>query len=135
MKSLRFGAVLVGSALLFGGNVFAGPASSKKTIHLPEAVVIDGKKLAPGEYKVEWSEPGPNVRVTILQGKTTIATVQARLLSLNVVQIGNSYSTSTASDGSKSLTQIYFAGTKSALDLGAASAAAGAQSAESGRPN
>jgi len=135
MKSLRLAAVLVGGALLFSGSVFAGPATNKKTIHIPEAVLVDGKKLAPGDYKIEWSDSGPNVQVTILQGKTTIATVPGRLVSLNVVQIGTSYSTATTADGSKSLVQISFAGTKSELDLGAASAAAPAQSADSTRPN
>jgi hypothetical protein len=134
MKSLRFAAVLLGGAVLFSGSVFAGPASNKKTLHLEESVVIDGKTLAPGYYKLEWSESGPNVQVTILQGKTTIATVPARLTPLNVAQISTSYSTATSQDGSKTLKQVAFGGTKSSLELESGSAAVGSQNADAGRP-
>lgn len=135
MRAVGFALALVGGALLFSGTVFAGPATNKETVHLDETVLIEGQKLAPGDYKFEWGEPGPNVQVTIRQGKTAIASVPARVLSLNARQIATSYSTLTGQDGSKGLREVSFAGTKSGLEIGASSAAVGSQSAASGRPN
>jgi hypothetical protein len=135
MKSSRFSAVVLGASLLFSGAVLAGPASNKKTIHLPESVTVEGKKLAPGDYKVEWTEPGPNVQVTISQGKSAVVTVPAHLVSLNTSNAQTSYSTSTGQDGSKTLTQLAFGGTKYQFDLAPASAAAvGTQNSDATRP-
>jgi hypothetical protein len=135
MKTTRISALLFGSALLFAGSVLAGPAANKKTIHLPESVVVEGKTLAPGDYKIEWTEPGPNVQVTISQGKSALVTVPAHVVALNGSNVATSYSTSTSQDGSKTLTQVSFGGTKYQLELAPASAAVGAQSSDAGRPN
>jgi hypothetical protein len=134
MKIIRVSASLVGSALFFAGSVFAGPAPNKKTIHIPETVVVEGKKLAPGDYKVEWTEPGPNVQVTISQGKSAVVTVPAHLVSLNASNAQTSYSTSTGQDGSKTLTQLAFGGSKYQFDLAPSAAAVGAQNSDAGRP-
>jgi hypothetical protein len=136
MKTTRISALLLGSALFFAGGILAGPASNKKPLHIAESVVVEGKTLAPGDYKIEWTEPGPNVQVTILQGKSAVVTVPAHLVSLSASNVQTSYSTSTGQDGSKTLTQVAFGGTKYQLELAPASAAAvGAQTSDSGRPN
>jgi hypothetical protein len=124
MKLTRVSAFLLSNALFFAGSILAGPAPNKKTIHLPESVTIEGKKLAPGDYKVEWTEPGPNVQVTISQGKRAVVTVPAHLVSLNASNAETSYSTSTGADGRKTLTQLALGGTKYQLDLQPASGAA-----------
>jgi hypothetical protein len=124
MKITRVSAFLLSNALLFAGSVLAGPAPNKKTIHLGESVTVEGKKLAPGDYKVEWTEPGPNVQVTISQGKNALVTVPAHLVSLNASNAETSYSTSTGADGGKTLTQLAPGGTRYQLDLQPASGAA-----------
>jgi hypothetical protein len=135
MKTTRISALLFSNALFLAGSVLGGPAPNKKTIHLPESVVVEGKTLAPGDYKIEWTEPGPNVQVTISQGKSAVVTVPAHLVALNASNIATSYSTSTSQDGSKTLTQVSFGGTKCQLELAPASAAVGAQSSDASRPN
>lgn len=135
MKTLRLAAVLVGGAVLFSGSAFAGPATNKKTFHLPETVVVDGKKLAPGDYKVEWTEPGTDVQVTILEGKTAVTTLSAHVVPVNVAILKDGYSTTTGQDGSKALTQLLFSGKKYQLQIQPAGAAVGAQASDAGRPN
>jgi hypothetical protein len=128
MKLTRVSAFLLSNALFFAGSILAGPTSNKKAIHLSESVTVEGKTLAPGDYKVEWTEPGPNVQVTISQGKNAVVTVPAHLISLNASNAETSYSTNTGSDGSKTLTQLALGGTKYQLDLQPASGGAtGAQ--------
>ena len=72
--------VAAASLLLAGGAVAAG--ASKGTLHLFENVTVQGKQLAPGDYKVEWTGEGPNVQLSIEQGKQTVA-VPARVTPVN----------------------------------------------------
>ena len=67
MKVSRVSSLLLGSSLLFAASVFAGN-TIKKSLHLYESVTVEGTKLMPGEYKVEWSGSGPDVKVNILKG-------------------------------------------------------------------
>jgi len=57
-------------------------ASSKNSsnVEIPDKVVVNGKQIQPGTYKVEWNGTGPNVEVSILQGDKTIAQVPARVV-------------------------------------------------------
>jgi hypothetical protein len=135
MNTLRFAAVLAGSAVLFSSSALAGPATNKKTFHLPETVTVEGKKLAPGDYKVEWTEPGTDVQVTILEGKTAVTTLSAHVIPVNVTILKDGYSTTTGQDGSKALTQLLFSGKKYQLQIQPAGAAVGAQASDAGRPN
>lgn len=135
MKTRRFAAVLAGGAVLLSGSAFAGPAANKKTFHLPEAVTIEGKKLAPGDYKVEWTEPGTDVQLTILQGKTAVTTLSAHVVPVNAAILKDGYSTTTGQDGSKALTQLLFSGKKYQLQIQPVVAAVGAAATDAGRPN
>lgn len=128
MKSAKYASFFAGT-LFFASGVLAGPVN-KKPLHLYESVVVEGKQLPPGDYKVEWSEPGPEVQVSIVQGKETVATVSAREVPLNST-VPDSYGTRAAQDGSKTLTQLFFGGKKYELEIGGGSAGAASQAAAS----
>ena len=72
MNVSKFSTALIGASLLFSASAFAAIMSTE-SLHLYENVTIQGKQLAPGDYKVEWSGPGPNVKIDILKGKQTVA--------------------------------------------------------------
>jgi len=132
MKVTKLFTLLAGSSLLFSASVFAGNGN-KKTLHIDTAVTVDGKSLAPGDYKFEWSGTGPDVKVNILKGKETVASVSARVVSLPVSNKQDGYSASAAKDGSHSLTTLFFSGEKYDLQIGdAASASAASGAATSG---
>ncbi|MCI0351874.1 MAG: hypothetical protein L0Z53_20835 [Acidobacteriales bacterium] len=74
-KGLKVLVVL--SILTLALSAVAG--ENKGSFILPSAAQLDGKSLPAGEYKVRWEGTGPEVQVTVTQGKNTIATLPAKL--------------------------------------------------------
>jgi hypothetical protein len=120
MKVSRVSSLLLGSSLLFSVSVFAGN-TIKKSLHLSESVTVEGTKLAPGDYKVEWSGSGPDVKVNILKGKETVASVPARIVPESASNIQDGYALTTGGDGSQSLSEVFFTGEKFDLEISRAS--------------
>ena len=77
MTPSKFG--LVTFAVLFFS--LSGWASDKMraNIQIYQTVHIGSTELAPGKYKMTWTQSGSNAEVTIWQDKKVIATVPARL--------------------------------------------------------
>lgn len=134
MKVARISSSLLVGSLLLGACAFAGPAN-KKSLHVYDSVVVEGKQLAPGDYKVAWTESGSDVQVTILRGKDTVAVVPARVVPVADAPVRDSYSVQSLPDGSKTLTQLLFSGKKYELDIQSAAAAGASQAAPTGRQN
>ena len=122
MKVANIGLTILAGALLFAAGTFAGEAN-KANLHLQEKVSIEGKQLAPGNYKLEWDGAGPDVQVSILRGKETVATVPARLVEQPARNAQDAYGTNAEPDGSKALTSIYVSGKTFALQFEGAQAA------------
>ena len=55
-------------------------ASNKGTLHISEAAQIGNQSVAAGEYQLRWDGAGPNVEVSVLQGKKVVAKVPAQLV-------------------------------------------------------
>src|ERR1700758_690239 len=76
-KSLKLGlALLLASSAL---------AATKATLQISNPTTVNGTKLKPGEYRVEWEGTGPSVELSIKQGKNVIAKVPAHVVDLNSV--------------------------------------------------
>ena len=116
--------LLLGLALLLATSAFA--ANNKGSLMVSDPVTVSGKSLAAGEYSVKWEGTGPNVELNILQGKKVVATIPARLIDLDRSAPGNTSVVKRNGDGSKTLSEIRFAGKKYALALGDESAKADA---------
>ena len=115
--------LLLGLALLLATSAFA---ANKGSLQVSDPVTVSGKSLAAGEYTVKWEGSGPNVELHILQGKNVVATIPARLIDLDRSASGNTSVVKRNGDGSKTLSEIRFAGKKYALALGDESAKADA---------
>jgi hypothetical protein len=113
--------LLLGLALLLATSAFA---ANKGSLMVSDPVTVSGKSLAAGEYTVKWEGNGPNVELNIFQGKNVVATIPARLIDLDRSASGNTSVVKRNDDGSKSLSEIRFAGKKYALALGNESAKA-----------
>jgi hypothetical protein len=50
-------------------------------VALDQSVTIAGTQLAPGQYKLIWEGNAPNVNVSFVEGKKTVATAPAKLVS------------------------------------------------------
>jgi hypothetical protein len=134
MKMLKLSSMLLGSALLLAASAFAAN-TIKKSLHLYENVIVAGKQLAPGDYKVEWSGSGPDVEVNIMQGRDTVATAPARIVSRASVNEQDGYALDPGKSGNQSLAQVFFSGERFDLDFGSASKASASHGANSSGTN
>jgi len=117
MKLSKLSLTLLGSALLFSSAVLAGDAN-KGSLQLYEKVNVEGKALNPGKYTVTWEGSGPNVQVTVLQGKQTVATFPAHVTEQTTRNTEDAYGSSAETDGSRTLTAIYPNGKRFSLEIG-----------------
>jgi hypothetical protein len=116
MKMSRASILLFGSALLFSSAAHAG-GNNKGKLELADKIVVDGKPLEPGDYRVEWDGSGPAVQVKLIQGRQTVATLAAHLTEQADQNPQDAYSTTTEPDGSRALTAIYPGGKRLALEI------------------
>jgi len=110
----------IGLTLLLATSAFA---ANKASLTLQDATTVNGTKLKAGDYKLQWDGSGPNVEVSILQGKNVVAKVPAKLVDLNAPAVNTAAVVQKNDDGSSSLSSVRFEGKKYALDLGQSSEA------------
>ena len=107
--------LMLGLALLLASSALA---ATKATLQLSNPTIVNGTKLKPGEYRVEWEGTGPSVELSIKQGRNVIAKVPARVVDLNSASANDAAVVRTNGDGTSSLTGVRFQGKKMALELG-----------------
>jgi hypothetical protein len=56
-------------------------ANNSTHVQFQNAVNVAGNQLSSGDYKLTWEGTGPDVTVSFIQGKKTVATVPATLVS------------------------------------------------------
>jgi hypothetical protein len=127
MKLSKLAAAVATVALFFAGVAVSAEAN-KMTIHIDQKVTVDGKILETGKYTAEWSGDGPNVQVTLLHGKDTVATFPAQIKQEASPNSNDAIGTSDNSDGSKQLTSIYPNGKRISIQLDNSGAGSGGSS-------
>ena len=113
--------LLLGLALVLATGAFA---SNKGSMQLQEAVTVGSQHLPAGDYQVKWEGSGPNVELSILKGKRVVATSPARMFELGQSSGYDSAVVRKNDDGSRSLSEIRFAGKRFGLALGSQTAKA-----------
>lgn len=132
MKVSRLSCALIGAAFLSAIPAFAGN-TVKRSLHLTDTVSVHGVTLSPGDYKVEWTTPGPNVQVSILEGHDTVATVPARVVSVATQNGEDGYGLKAGKTGNtETLTELFFSGEKYHLAIGNPAASSAKQAPSSG---
>lgn len=111
--------LLLGLTLLLATSVFA---ANKGPLQLNDPLTINGKQLAAGEYRLQWEGTGSSVELSILRGKTVVASVPARLVDLDRPAQADLTIVRMNADGSKALSEIRFGGKKYSLAIGNESA-------------
>jgi hypothetical protein len=109
--------LLMGLALTLASSAFA---ASKANLTLNNPTSINGTKLNPGDYKLEWEGSGPSVEVSIVQGKKVVTKVPAKIVDLDKAPSNDAALLKQNSDGSTTLSGARFQGKKFALELGEA---------------
>jgi hypothetical protein len=107
--------LVMGLALLLACSAFA---ATKASLTLQSPATINGIKLKPGEYKLQWDGSGPDVEVSILQGKTVVAKVPAKVVDLNKPAQNDAALVKQNDDGTSTLAGARFEGKKFALEIG-----------------
>jgi hypothetical protein len=110
--------LVMGLALTLASSAFA---ASKANLTLNNPTNINGTKLKPGDYKLEWEGSGPSVEVSIVQGKKVVTKVPAKIVDLDKAPSNDAALLKQNSDGSTTLSGARFQGKKFALELGEAS--------------
>lgn len=99
-KVLFFVTMLLLPAFAFGGE------KNSANVTLDQPVKVAGAQLAPGQYKVIWEGSGSDVTVSFVEGKKTIATAPAKLVSTPANQPAG-IETDTSADNAQVLQAIY----------------------------
>jgi hypothetical protein len=107
--------VVLGLAVLLAASAFA---SNKGSLQVREAIEVNGQQLAPGEYQVRWDGTGPNVEVSIMQGKKEVAKTTAKVVALDKAYDYDAALIDHAS-GKATVSEVRFAGKKYVLAIGA----------------
>jgi hypothetical protein len=110
--------LMLGMALLLASSAFA---ATKASLQLGNPVKINGTTLKAGDYKVQWEGSGPNVEVSILQGKNVLVTAPAHVVDLPTPAPNDAAVTRKNDSGPNTLAGLRFQGKKIALDLSDAS--------------
>lgn len=88
---------------LVPGLAFAA-AKHSANVELDQPVEVAGTQLATGQYKLVWEGNGPDVTVSFVEGKKTVATTSARLAKTRTSQ--DAIETDTAADNTTVLRAI-----------------------------
>jgi hypothetical protein len=117
MKSLRFSIMFLALLLLPATSVFAGTDNHKGSFTISTSVQVAGKQLAPGDYTVKWEGSGSTTQVNILQSGKVVATVPARVQTLEQIPDQSSVALKTVG-GVTTMTSIQFQGKNYSLEIG-----------------
>lgn len=131
MKGSRNLVLLAGASLLLAASAFAA-GTGKGTLHLFESVEVQGMQLPPGDYKVEWNGEGTEVELSITNGKQTVASVPAQVVTVSEKNRNDGYASKKADDGKDALTEIFFHGKDFEFHVGDQASAEPARSGTSG---
>jgi hypothetical protein len=112
--------LVMGLALLLASSAFAS-TSNKGNLQLSSAVTVNGTQLKPGDYKVQWEGSGPNVEVSIMQGKNILAKLPAHVVELQSPPSNDAAVVRHNESGPNTLSGIRFGGKKFSLEIGEAS--------------
>lgn len=109
--------LIMGVALLLASSAFA---ATKANLSLRHPTNVNGTTLSPGDYKLQWDGTGPDVEVSILQGKKVVAKVPAKLEDVRAPYGNDAAVVKQNGDGTASLAEARFQGKKFKLDIGEA---------------
>ena len=124
MKTSNFAnKLMVGVALLLATSAFA---ANKGSLQVQEPLNVNGTRLAPGDYKVQWDGTGPSVELSIMQGKKVVTKVPAHVIDLSSASPSDAAVVKNNGDGTKSLSEVRLSGKKFALAVGEEAAKADA---------
>ena len=118
MKCAKYLAAITVFSIAMSVSLLADTAAKESgKITIPDTVQVGSTRLAPGDYKVEWTGTGDNVQISILSGKKVKATAEGKIVQLPEPANSNAIVTRSAGNNMRALDQIQFNNRKEALQL------------------
>lgn len=105
----------IGVALLLASSAFA---ATKGELTLLAPATVNGTNLKAGDYKLQWEGTGPDVQVSIMQGKKVITKVPAKIVDLSKPAANNAAVLNNGDNGKRELSEARFQGKKYAIRIG-----------------
>jgi hypothetical protein len=93
---------------LFALSAFAAGTTGKGNMFLSSGGQIGGKRLDPGDYKLQWTGDGNDIKVTVFQGKKEVVSAPAKL----VDRAENARDNAVVKGDDGSIKQVWFGGKK-----------------------
>ena len=103
--NLKLGLIPAVLVLTLSLTSLAAPKRNSATVRFTEPVTVASTQLQPGTYRLLWDGVGPNVQVSFLKGRKTVATVPATLLD-EASRYSGAVDTKMTSDNSRVLEEI-----------------------------
>lgn len=104
----------MGLALLLASSAFA---ANKASLSLMNPATVNGTQLKAGDYTLQWEGNGPNVDLSIMQGKKVVTKVPAKVVDLSSPSANNAAIINKGDNGSSALAGARFAGKKFGLEI------------------
>jgi hypothetical protein len=120
--------ILLASTVLLAAGAFAAN-TNKGSLELQLPAQVAGKQLASGNYEVQWQGSGDQVQLSIMQGKKSLVTTNARVVPMQAAASNNNALINVNPDGSRSVAEIRFRGKKFVLQLNGEGVGAGGSGA------
>ena len=111
-----FGTGVLSLGLLLAAGIPAA-AKNSRTINIDHVVVLQGKNLPAGRYKVEWQTHSPEASVQFLRDRKLVVSTDGRVEQRDRISTCDAVVYDTAPDGSVTLLEIRFAGSNKVLLL------------------
>ena len=106
--------VVLALAVLVATSAFAGNGN-KGSLHLSEAVQVNGQAVPAGDYQLRWEGTGA-VEVSFMQGKKLVTKSPAKVVELKSA-FNNDSAVVDKSASTPAVTEVRFAGKKYALAI------------------
>jgi predicted extracellular nuclease len=114
MKVLSlFAGLALGASLMLASSALA---SDHGNLQLFDKVILNGKQLHPGQYRVEWTGTNQSAEVKILHDGRLLAETPAKIVTATA-QNNDGYMTFKTKSGKQDLTGIFFGGKDWTLQL------------------
>jgi hypothetical protein len=106
---------MVAVVMLLASSAFA---QSKRSVELSRPVMLNGTELKPGGYNIRWAGTGPDVEVSLRRGRKVLATMPARLSTMENASAYDAVVTRQNGTDVNTLAGFRFRGKTMAIDLG-----------------
>ena len=94
--------------LLAPATVLAAGKPQRQSFTLYDAAQLGHVKLQPGDYRVEWTQTGDNVPVTLVKDGKTIAQLHAKVVDQKSSYGNAAIDMTKQADGSEALQEVQF---------------------------